>query len=56
MCSAVLLAVGANMTVGYETVPRGMWDLSTDVVKTIVSFERATHNKKASLGKILGRQ
>ena len=57
-CSAVLLAVGANMTVGYETVPRGVWDLSTDVVKTIVSFERATHthNKKASLGKILDRQ
>jgi len=56
MCSAVSLAVGANMTVGCKTVMRGMWDLSTDVVKTIVSFKHAVHNRKESLGKILDRQ
>ena len=55
-CSVVLSAVGADMTVECKTVLRGMCDLSTDVVKTIVSFKRAKHNGKASLGKILDRQ
>jgi hypothetical protein len=44
------------MTVGRKTVMRGMWNLGTDVVKTIGSFKRAMHNGKASLGKILDRQ